>query len=190
MHCHRNLQADQKSQLGNRSGDASSIPVANPSTGDERVPSALRAWSAGRPTRDPQLEVGADSPQRRRQPKRIRPVVATPCREASSLAPSVCVTLVRSGGMRPVLCPKHGGLRYRRIHRSPHERCASIPSSGKLIGKRLAICSGLHALAQRRSAPRGLLRSFQDTNGPTTLPFSSRSTPDIFFGTMSRSCLC
>ena len=34
------------------------------------------------------------------------------------------------------------------------------------MGSRLEICCGLHAVAHRRSARRGLLRPFHDANGP------------------------
>src|SRR6478735_7100758 len=58
------------------------------------------------------------------------------------------------------------------------------------MGSRLEICCGLHAVAHRRSARRGLLRPFHDANGPTTSPFSSRRTPDSLSWTYSRRCSC
>src|SRR5215217_2425181 len=63
-------------------------------------------------------------------------------------------------------------------------------SSGKSMGSRLEICWGLQAVAQRRSARRGLLRPFHDAKGPTTLPSLSRITPDSLSCTYSRRREC
>src|SRR4029079_4329189 len=58
------------------------------------------------------------------------------------------------------------------------------------MGSRLEICCGLHAVAHRRSARRGLLRPFHDANGPLPAPVSSRRTPESLSCTYSRRCSC
>src|SRR3954453_7029205 len=58
-----------------------------------------------------------------------------------------------------------------------------VSSSGKSSRKRRAICSGLHAVAQRRSCRRPCRRPFHGTTGPcTAAPFGAMMTP------ASRSC--
>src|SRR3954464_4719807 len=58
-----------------------------------------------------------------------------------------------------------------------------VSSSGKSSRKRRAICSGLHAVAQRRSCRRPRRRPFHGTTGPcTAAPFGAMMTP------ASRSC--
>src|SRR5665648_435193 len=62
-------------------------------------------------------------------------------------------------------------------------------SSGKSIGRRLAICSGLHARAHRRSWRRGLFRPFHGAGaGPATAtPSGRRTCPARRSWTYSRS---
>src|SRR4051812_41388015 len=58
-----------------------------------------------------------------------------------------------------------------------------VSSSGKSSRKRRAICSGLQAVAQRRSCRRPCRRPFHGTTGPrTAAPFGAMMTP------ASRSC--
>src|SRR5574341_2267376 len=58
-----------------------------------------------------------------------------------------------------------------------------VASSGKSIRSRLAICSGLHAAAQRRSVRRPWRRPIQRTAGPGT------AVPSVVAITLaSRSC--
>src|SRR4051794_19413338 len=58
-----------------------------------------------------------------------------------------------------------------------------VSSSGKSSRKRRAICSGLHAVAQRRSCRRPCRRPFHGTTGPrTAAPFGAITRP------ASRSC--
>src|SRR3954449_6728462 len=58
-----------------------------------------------------------------------------------------------------------------------------VSSSGKSSRKRRAICSGLHAVAQRRSCRRPCRRPFHGTTGPcTAAPFGATTIP------ASRSC--
>src|SRR5258707_14160904 len=53
-----------------------------------------------------------------------------------------------------------------------------VSSSGKSIGKRRAICSGLHALAHRRFCRWPSRRFFQDTAGPVTgMPLGATTMP-------------
>src|SRR6478672_424138 len=53
-----------------------------------------------------------------------------------------------------------------------------VSSSGKSIGKRGAICSGLHALAHRRFCRWPSRRFFQDTAGPVTgMPLGATTMP-------------
>src|SRR3954454_13286342 len=58
-----------------------------------------------------------------------------------------------------------------------------VSSSGKSSRRRRAICSGLHAVAQRRSCRRPCRRPFHMTTGPrTAAPFGAMMTP------ASRAC--
>src|SRR3954465_3622425 len=65
-----------------------------------------------------------------------------------------------------------------------------VLSSGKSIGKRRAICSGLQALAHRRSLRGPCRRPFHGTTGPgTEAPLGATTTPASLSSTQVRRVL-